>query len=187
MTRTSPRAFQLGSTVVVFVLLSIAALLAYINHDLKRALASYEGMHLLSPDTCKEIAGDLNSSDPARLERWKTYFRRVADGKSDAKDGNLPIRDVVDIYYRQYLTTEQPARSNRFCQLLSALMSEQDSEGLKVQDLAHYLGQADTTSNGPGTNKSLRYRFDRTGTNAVVIVETRGDQVVGFDFEVDPR
>jgi hypothetical protein len=181
MTKTGRIFGRLGYTMLVLVLASSAILLGYLNHDATRALASYRVMHPLSPDTCKTISEDLNSSDPARIARWAAYFQHAAEGKSDVSDGDLPIQHAINIQYQLYKSREQGNRSSAFRQLLLALMAKQESQGLKVSELTNYLGEPDVRS-GSSTSESFEYGFRLSGTNFVVRIQSQADVVSGFEF-----
>ena len=162
-----------------------AVVMAWINRDLHRALASYQGMHLLSPDTCKLIAADLQSADAGRIGVWKAYFQRVAEGNRNMQDGDLPADEVLGIYFREYRSKEMPARSNRFARLVSAVMGKQDTEGLSTNDLITYIGQPDATSTVLGY-RMLQYRYNLLGTNILVSMRASNGWVSTFEFQFEP-
>lgn len=153
----------------------------WLNRDLSRLLLAYQNQQLVTPEFAKMVSVDLESSNLARINLWRRYFRRVAEGNTNITTGPLSVDDLLGIYLDQYKSTEKPARSNYYCQLLLELDLVRQSRGLTVSQLTAYAGEPDkisATENG----SAFYYNLNISGTNSVAVFETMSNHVSGFDI-----
>jgi len=119
---------------------------------------------------CQQICADLDSKDPVKLEQWRKYFRHAVE-----TDRRATFQQRLNLYN----TRERPERSLYFVDLLSGLMGTP----VPVTNLIVYLGEPDSTSNGPGRTVFV-YRIDVVTGRVIAIVRATNDILSDVDFDL---